>query len=262
MGWLDGCCGLPAWVCPEGRLQPIEAHYCVTHGEERPHPERMVHERLGGDVPRVVRRALELQPASDGLSTPCLAGSVLVYLTETGRLVAVDMASEATVFLAEKVHQASCRIDRGLVRAALRLDVGVRYCAWDVRDLRDGLSDYTEVDASNSGGAGSNLLGLPHNRTRLHIGSGLVRLVVEHDPIEGPLAEMYKETTGVWPGPWLIRRTSNPRGPAVYDIDLRPQDLWQVPVPIPGGILVIGAVRAGGVLVSGALAIPNQGAHW
>lgn len=262
MGWLDGCCGLPAWVCPEGRLQPIEAHFCGIDGEERPHPSRMVHERLGGSAPRVVRRALELSPASDGLSTPCLAGNVLVYLTETGRLVAVDMASEATLFLAVDVHQASCRLDRGMVRAALRVDAGVRYCAWDVRDLRDGLAEFTEVDAIQSGGAGSKLLGLPHNRTRLHMGSGLVRLVVEHDPVDGALADLYKETTGVWPGPWLIRRTANPDVAPVNDIDLRPQDLWQVPVPIPGGILVIGAVRAGGVLVSGALVIPNHGAHW
>lgn len=262
MGWLDGCCGLPAWVCPEGQLHPIEANFCTLHGEERPHPERMLHERLGGRPPRVVRRSLELMPASDGLSTPCLAGNVLVYLSDTGRLVAVDMASESTVFLAEDVLQASCRIDRGWVRAALRLQSGVRYRAWDVRDLRDGLADYTEVDSTASGGAGSNLLGLPHNLTRLHMGSGLVRLVVEHDPVEGQLAETYKETTGVWPGPWLIRRTANPRGPAVHDIDLRPQDLWQVPVPIPGGILVIGAVRAGSAVVSGALAIPTLGAHW
>ncbi|MEZ4316074.1 MAG: hypothetical protein R3F61_01155 [Myxococcota bacterium] len=247
------------WVCPEGDLQPIEARYCVSHGEERPHPERMAHEVGLSAPPRLVRRPLELPAMSDGLSSPCLAGNVLAYLTEKGRLVAVDMASDATVFLADDVLQASLRLERGMIRAALRIESGVRYLAWDVRDIRDALADYAEVSGKPTGGAGSNLLGLPHNRTRLHVGAGLVRLVVEHDPVEGELAEVYHDVTGSWPGPWLIRRTANPQGPPVHDIDLRPQDLWQVPVPIPGGILVLGVARVNGEFLTGALAIPNLG---
>lgn len=259
MGWLQGCCGLPAWVCPEGEIHPVEARFCVFHGEERPHPERMAHERKGAAVPRprLVRRALELAPMADGLSTPCLAGNVLVYLTEKNRLVAVDLASDAHALLAEDILQASLRLERGEVRAALRIASGVRYLAWDVRDLRDAIADYREVSARPTGGAGSNLLGLPHNRTRLHMGAGLVRLVVEHDPVDGALAEIYREVTGSFPGPWLIRRTANPEGIPVHDIDLRPQDLWQVPIPIPGGVLLMGVLRVRGATVSGALAVPN-----
>jgi len=258
--WLSGCCGLPVWICPEGELQPIEARYCVSHGEERPHPEKMAHEMGLVPAPRMVRRALELPAMSDGLSAPCMVGNVLVYLTEKGRLVAVDMVSDAAVFLAEDVLQASLRLERGMVRAALRIESGVRYLAWDVREVREALAEFTEISGHPTGGAGSNLLGLPHNRTRLHVGAGLVRLVVEHDPVDGALAEVYKEVTGSFPGPWLIRRTVNPQGPPVHDIDLRPTDLWQVPVPIPGGVLILGVVRAFGEVIAGALAIPNLGA--
>ncbi len=258
--WLGGCCGLPVWICPEGLLQPIEARYCVTHGEERPHPERQAHELGLMPPPRLVRRSLELPAMSDGLSAPCLAGNVLVYLTEKQRLVALDMGSDATVFLAEDVLQASLRVERGMIRAALRIRSGVRYLAWDVRDVREALADYTEVSGQPTGGAGSNLLGLPFNRTRLHVGAGLVRLVVEHDPVEDALAETYHAVTGSWPGPWLIRRTANPKGPPVHDIDIRPQDLWQVPVPIPGGVLMLGVLRVRGAFVAGALVLPNLGA--
>ena len=258
-GWLSGCCGLPAWVCPRGVLQPIEAHFCVLHGEPRPHPERMVHEVLGGERPKIVRRSLELAPASDGLSSPCIAGNILVYLTETGRLVAVDLLAEGTIFLAENVLQASLRLDCGLITGALRIDEGVRYLAWDVRDLREALFEYQKANGTTTSGAGSHLLGLPHNNTRLHVGSGLVRLVVVHDPIEGKLAEIYRQTTGVWPGPWLIQRTLNPHAEPMIDINLRPQDLWQVPSPVPGGVLLLGSIRSGGALVSGALLLPTVG---
>ncbi|MCA9568582.1 MAG: hypothetical protein KC656_12105 [Myxococcales bacterium] len=255
--WLSDCCGLPAWRCAEGELHPMEARFCRSHGEPRPHPERMVHEVLGHRPPRLVQRTLPLPPMGDGLSTPCLVGDVLVYLTEKRQIVAVDMCSDASVFLATDVLQASLRLDAGYIRAGLRIASGVRYLAWDARDLRDALGDYAEVSAVPSSGAGSSLLGLPHNNTRLHIGAGLVRLVVEHDPVEGELADVYRKATGVWPGPWLIRRTANPSGPEVRDIDVRPADLWQVPIPVPGGVLVLGAMRADGRLATGALLVPT-----
>lgn len=255
--WLTDCCGLPAWMCAEGELHPMEARFCKLHGEPRPHPERMVHEVIGGPRPTLVQRTLQLSPMGDGLSTPCLAGDVLVYLTDKGQLVAVDMCSDASVFLATDVLQASLRLDAGCVRAGLRIASGVRYLAWDVRDLREALYSFAEISALPSSGAGSGLLGLPHDNTRLHVGAGLVRLVVEHDPVDGELASLYRNHTGVWPGPWLIRRTANPLGPDVRDIDIRPADLWQVPVPVPGGVLVLGVVRDGGRQLSGALLLPT-----
>lgn len=257
--WLGACCGLPAWVCPEGELHPMEARYCRTHGESRPHPERMVHEVFGGRAPRLVERPLPIPPMADGLSTPCLVGEVLVYLSEKGQLVAVDMVKDAFSFLATDVLQASLRLDAGFVRAGLRIASGVRYLAWDARDLRDAMGDYGRVTPHPTSGAGSSLLGLPHDNRRLHVGAGLVRLVVEHDPVEGALAETYREETGLWPGPWLIRRTANPRGPEVRDIDLRPADLWQVPVPVPGGLLLLGAIRSAERLATGALLLPTVG---
>lgn len=256
-GWPLGCCGLPVWRCAEGELHPMEARFCRTHGEGRPHPERMAHEVLDAALPKLIQRALPLPPMADGLSTPCLIGDVLVYLTEKRQLVAVDMCSDASLFLATDVLQASLRLDAGFVRAGLRIASGIRYLAWDARDLRDALGEFGEVTAVPSSGAGSSLLGLPHNNTRLHLGAGLVRLVVEHDPVDGPLADVYRKATGVWPGPWLIRRTANPLGPTVRDIDIRPADLWQVPVPLPGGVLVLGAMRFQGRTATGALIVPT-----
>jgi hypothetical protein len=258
--WLDDCCGLPVWRCPEGELHPMEARFCRTHGEGRPHPERLAHEVLDVRRPRMLERALSLPPMADGLSTPCLVGDVLVYLTEKGQLVAVDMCSDDSIFLATDVLQASLRLDGGFVRAGLRIASGIRYLAWDARDLRDALGAFGEITAVPSSGAGSSLLGLPHNNTRLHLGAGLVRLVVEHDPVDGPLAELYQKVTGTWPGPWLIRRTANPLGPTVRDIDIRPADLWQVPVPVPGGVLVLGAMRVDGRQATGALLVPTVAA--
>lgn len=256
--WLSDCCGLPAWLCGEGELHPMEARFCRSHGEPRPHPQRMAHEVLGTRAPRLLECPLPIPPMADGLSTPALAGDVLVYLTERRQVVAVDLTGDAFVVLATDVLQASLRLDAGLVRAGLRIASGVRYLAWDARDLREALDDFGQVAAVPSGGAGSSMLGLPHDNHRLHVGAGLVRLVVEHDPVEGPLAEVYRSVTGLWPGPWLIRRTANPLGPEVRDIDLRPADLWQVPVPVPGGVLILGAVRTSGERqATGAILLPT-----
>jgi hypothetical protein len=101
------------------------------------------------------------------------------------------------------------------------------------------------------------LLGLPRDRTRLHQGAGMMRLVVEHDPVPDEQADRYERITGVAPGEWLIRRTPNPEGPLVPQPDLRPQALDQVPVPVPGGVFLLGRLRWYGRTVSGALLVPT-----
>lgn len=267
IGWLEGCCGLPAWRCPQGALIPVEARFCTYHGCHRPELVRVVHEvasALGARRafrPGLVERALELAPAADGASTPCLAGNVLVYLTDSGRLIALDAGGDSTVFLAAQVQAVALRLEGVRVIGALRTDAGVRYLSWDVRDLREALRSNGAARPTPATGTGANLLGLPRDRSRLHQGAGLLRLVVEHDPVEGPLVDVYRATTGVEPGAWLIRRTPNPEGPEIHHPDLRPQVLHQVPVPVPGGILLIGQVRWLGRTASGAVLVPTDGGH-
>jgi len=267
IGWMEGCCGLIAWRCEMGELLPIEARFCTFHGCERPRINRIAHEWTPGDgtprrvqSPSVIQRALELAPMADGNSTPCLAGNVLVYLTDSGRLIAVDAGGEATIFLAAQVRAASMRLEGGTVIGALQTDAGVRYLSWEVRDLRDGLVRNGVVQPTPVKATNAHLLGLPMDRSRLHQGTGLVRLVVEHDPIENEeLLATYRKITGVPPGAWVIRRTPNPDGPPVYHPHLRPQQLLQVPTPVPGGVLVLGTVRHLSTSLVGALIIPNVG---
>lgn len=268
LGWLEGCCGLPAWRCPQGALLPMEAKYCTYHGCARPNPGRVAHEIAATgprpDVPRptLIARALELAPAADGASTPCLAGNVLVYLTDGGRLVAVDAGGEASLFLAAQVQTAALRVDGLQVVGALRTEAGVRYLAWEIRDLREALRTGSgAVRPAPTTGTGANLLGLPRDRSRLHQGSGMLRLVVEHDPVDGEAAGIYRKVAGVEPGSWLIRRLPNPDGPPIHHPDLRPQVLHQVPVPIPGGVLVLGQLRWFGRTATGALLVPTVGGY-
>lgn len=261
IGWIPDCCGLPAWRCAEGALLPMDAQYCTFHGCPRPHLGRVVHE-VAGDVVRaaILERSLELPPLSDGSSTPCLAGNVLVYLSEGGRLVALDLGSGATLFLAAQLRAAALRVDGGRIVGALRTEVGIRYVSWETRDVREALRHgETGVRSAPATGAGANLLGLPRDATRLHVGSGLLRIVVEHDPLDGGEADAYHRVTGVEPGPWLVRRFPNPDGPPLHHPDLRPQVLHQVPVPIPGGVLVLGQLRVLGRVVAGAVLVPTSG---
>lgn len=261
IGWLSDCCGLPAWCCSEGALLPIEAQYCTFHGCPRPHLGRVVHEVAGPAArPAILERPLELAPLADGSSTPCLAGNVLAYLTEAGRLVAVDAGGDATLFLAARVQAAALRLDAGRIVGALRTETGIRYVAWEVREIRDALRlGEPGVRSAPATGAGANLLGLPRDGTRLHLGSGLLRIVVEHDPLDGPESDAYHRVTGVEPGPWLIRRFPNPDGPPLHHPDLRPQILHQVPVPVPGGVLLLGQLRWHGRTVGGAVLVPTSG---
>jgi hypothetical protein len=209
----------------------------------------------------VVQRTLELAPPqSSGQSAPCLAGNVLVYLTESGRLIAVDVGGENTVFLAAKVQACALRVDAGRVVGALRTAAGVRYLAWDVRDLRDVLREGgAVVPPVPAPGTRVHLLGLPREGGILHQGSGMLRLEVAHDPVPVALEESYRKLVGAAPGAWLIRRTPNPLGPPVHHDQLRPQSLLQVPVPVPGGVLVLGQVRWLGSTAAGALLIPTIG---
>ena len=85
----------------------------------------------------------------------------------------------------------------------------------------------------------------------------MMRLVVEHDPVPPDDAAGYRAAAGCEPGEWLIRRTPNPEGPAVPFPDLRPTALHQVPVPVPGGVFLIGRVRWFGREVAGALLVPT-----
>ncbi len=267
LGWMEGCCGLVAWRCEMGELLPVEAKFCTFHGCERPRINRVAHEWTPGDgqprkvkPPTVIERALELAPMADGNSTPCLAGNVLVYLTDSGRLVALDVGGEGTIFLAAQVRAASMRLEGGTVIGALQTDAGVRYLSWEVRDLRDGLARNGVVQPTPMKASSAHLLGLPRDHTRLHQGTGLLRLVVEHDPIASDeLIATYKKVTGASPGPWVIRRTPNPDGPPIHHPNLRPQQLLQVPSPIPGGVLVLGTVRYFSKALAGALLIPNVG---
>ncbi len=267
VGWLDGCCGLPAWRCEQGALLPMEARFCVYHGCSRPRLDRVVHEVAAGSglyrgarQPALIQRALELGPNPDGASSPCLAGNVLVYLTENGRLLAVDVGGDAAIFLAAQVRAASLRVDAGRVVGALRTGAGVRYLAWDVRDLRDALREgETVVPPTPAPGTHVHLLGLPRDEGALHRGSGLLRLEVWWDPVPDEVSTLYQRVTGTAPGPWRIHRVTNPLGPEVHHPDMRPQVLHQVPVPIPGGVLLLGQLRWLGHTAAGALLVPTVG---
>lgn len=267
IGWLTGCCGLPAWRCAEGALSPMEAQYCVFHGCARPRMDRMVHEVAAAqglmkrsELPALIQRALEVAPLADGSSTPCLAGNVLVYLSEGGRLVALDLGGTAALFLAAQVRAAALRVEHGNVVGAIRTASGVRYLAWDVRDLRDALIEGAPAVApSPATGTQVHLFGLPRDDGVLHQGSGLLRLEVTHDPVGEDLAAAYRKLAGTAPGPWVVHRIANPAGPQVHHPDLRPQLLHQVPVPIPGGVLVLGQVRWLGHTATGALLVPTVG---
>jgi hypothetical protein len=267
LGWMEDCCGLVAWRCERGGLSPIEARFCTFHGCERPRLNRIAHEWTAGDgslsrvsPPPLVHRALELTPMGGGNSAPCLAGNVLVYLTDSGRLVALDMGGEAALSLASNVRAASVQLSGSAVEAALQTDAGVRHLSWSVRDLRDGLSGIASVEGTPLKSGGARLLGLPAERTRLHRGVGALRLVVTHDPIEDErILATYRGVSGAAPGDWVIEATPNPDGPPVYCTRLRPQALLQVPCPVPGGMLVLGTVRHRGVSLAGALLIPTVG---
>ena len=265
IGWLDGCCGLPAWRCPYGDLHPADAAFCTYHGCPRPSLVRVSHEVAQGrsglrDVgpPQLLERALEVPPRDDGRSTPALAGNVLVYLARDGRVIAVDLGGDRRVVLAHEVEVAAMRLVGGEVVAALQSHGTVRYMAWTVADLRDALVlGVDDIGASPSTATTVHLLGLPQERTRLHQGAGMLRLVVEHDPVPDEQAELYEAVTGSLPGPWLVRRTPNPEGPRVAHPDLRPQALHQVPIPIPGGVFLLGRVRWFGRNIDGALLVPT-----
>jgi hypothetical protein len=133
----------------------------------------------------------------------------------------------------------------------------MRYLAWDLRDIRDSLRSGTPVAPREIAPTGVHLLGLPTDRTRLHQGTGALRLVVEHDPVPDDVAEIYQTAHGVPPGEHLVRRTGNPLGPRVPYLELRPQVLRQVPVPVPGGTFLLGQVRWFGKNLDGALIIPT-----
>ncbi len=264
IGWMEGCCSLPAWRCPHGDLHPIDAQYCTYHGCERPPPGRVTHEVAAGpggrgDVaaPGIVQRALDQLPAADGKSTPALGGNVLCYLAEGGRLLAIDLGSSGRLLLTSGVQACTLKVRGGDVIGALAIEGGIRYLAWDLRDLRDGLRTGTPLAPREIAPTGVHLLGLPSDRTRLHQGTGALRLVVEHDPLPEELVELYQAVNGTPPGEHLVRRTGNPLGPKVPHLELRPQVLRQVPVPVPGGTFVLGQVRWFGRNLDGALLVPT-----
>ena len=265
LGWLDGCCRLPVWRCPQGEIHPVEAAYCSSHGCRRPPLGRVAHELAHGPtgqrdlaLPSILVRHLDVPPSADGLSSPALAGNVLVYATNDGRLVAVDMGGDRTLVLASGVDSAALRVVGGEVVGATRGEGRLRYLSWSVEDLREALaSDSHGLLPTETAATSVHLLGLPRERTRLHQGTGMMRLVVEHDPVGDDEAELYRAVTGSSPGEWLIRRTPNPEGPPVPYSDLRPQELHQVPVPVPGGVFMLGRLRWFGRVVSGALLVPT-----
>lgn len=267
LGWISGCCGLPAWRCPQGALLPMEARFCTFHGCPRPRMDRMAHEVAlaaglgrGVQLPPLIQRALELPPLADGSSAPCLAGNVLVYLTEGGRLVALDAGGDATLFLAAQVRSAALKVEEGRIVGALRTGSGVRYLAWDVRDLRDALREGgAVVPPVPAPGTQVHLLGLPRDEGVLHQGAGLLRLEVSWDPVSDDAAAVYRKVTGAAPGPWVVQRIANPLGPSVHHATLRPQLLHQVPVPVPGGVLMLGQVHWLGNTAAGALLLPTVG---
>lgn len=208
--------------------------------------------------PSLLARALEIPPATQGRSTPALAGNVLCYLASDGRVVAVDMGGEQSVVLADHVDAAALRVAGGEVVGALHGPQGLQYPAWNIEDLRAALAiGEPTLPGRPTNAVSVHLLGLPRDRTRLHQGAGMMRLVVEHDPVPDEQAERYERVTGSLPGEWLVRRTPNPDGPQVPHPDLRPQALHQVPVPVPGGVFLIGRLRWFGRDVSGALLVPT-----
>jgi hypothetical protein len=265
IGWLQGCCSLPAWRCHYGDLHPADAAYCTYHGCPRPPLSRVSHEVASGrlglrDVPppKLIERALTLAPHPDGRSTPALAGNVLVYLADDGRLVAADMGGDKVISLMHDVEAAALRLVGGAVTGALQAEGSVRYLSWQVTDLRDALTlGADSVPHEPSTATTVHLLGLPRDRTRLHQGAGLLRLVVEHDPVPQEVGDRYEEVTGAPPGEWIVRRTANPSGPKVAHPDLRPMALHQVPIPVPGGIFLLGTVRWFGKVARGALLLPT-----
>ncbi len=252
------------WRCPYGDLHPIDAQFCTFHGCERPPPGRVAHEVASGQggrgdvaAPGLVQRVLEQAPAADGKSTPALAGNLLCYLAEGGRLMALDLGSSGRLLLTAGVQACTLKVRGGDVIGALAIEGGIRYLAWDTRDVRDGLRSGSPVAPREIPPTGVHLLGLPQDRTRLHQGTGPLRLVVEHDPLPDDVVELYQSAHGVPPGEHLIRRNRNPLGPPVPHLELRPQVLRQVPVPVPGGTFVLGQVRWFGRNLDGALLIPT-----
>ncbi|HJN74058.1 MAG TPA: hypothetical protein QGF58_09020, partial [Myxococcota bacterium] len=74
--WLEGCCGLPAWICRKGELNPANAPYCSLHGCERPPWSRVAHE-VDRELRDPTRRVFPLPrpPMPSPRSRPLLAGA-------------------------------------------------------------------------------------------------------------------------------------------------------------------------------------------
>ena len=209
---------------------------------------------------RLLHRDLAQVPARDGRSTPVLAGNVLVYLADTATLVATDFRPEPgpALPLLEGVEEATMTLHRGSVVAAVRTEHGLSYLGWSVLGLRRALAADRPVEAPHSIDP---LLvhprRLPSGRGRVHHGMGTLRLVVEHDPVTGPLAALYERSVHAPPGPYLLRRAANPKQGSALRTHLRPQLLHQVPVPVPGGTLVLGRLRWFGESMEGAMLVPT-----
>ena len=255
IGWLQGCCGLVAWRCPHGVLQPQEARYCTVHGCPAPAAGSVPHEIGQIPVPPPVVHPLERRPDPTGRSTPALAGNVLAYLAEAGEVVVADLGGGATVSLIGDIGRATLRIVDGTLLAALSTPRGVRRLAWRVRDLRDALDG--RIDPPEGIGVEVSGLypeGLPRSGERRRYGAGPLRVDVEHDPVPDDVARIYLEVTGASAGRYLIWPRGSARG-------IRPQLLHQIPVAIPGGTLILGRLRDGGQTAQGATLMPTVLAH-
>ncbi len=274
MGWLTGCCGLPAWRCGQGSLHPMEAEYCPVHGEPRPPWHKVAHEadelwQGGGPEVDLRVRRLDPPPRIDGASAPALSGNVLAYVTEAGEVVVVDFRRYAArLRLVEGVRAAVLVVSGGELRAALHLDSAAprRWVAWELADLRAALRaprpprDPRPIDPMAVPAiALPQAAGAPTS-ARLHWGTGARRLIVEHDPVVGPVATVYTDTTGGQPGEYLVRRP--PCGTTGKEWQVRPQDLYQLPAAVPGGTLLMGRIRWFGDHVDGALVLPHLRRRW
>ncbi|MBX2797398.1 MAG: hypothetical protein KTR31_07020 [Myxococcales bacterium] len=264
IGWLHACCHLPVWRCGQGVLHPIEARFCTAHGCRRPARDQVVHEALPSQgAPAAVAQALAHPPSSDGRSTPAVAGNVLAYLTDAGAVVAVDFGrrsdAQEPLVLMSGVRAASLQVRRGLVVGAILTHTGFRYVGYDIRQLRDtlrrGLSAPEPLAVDERW---VHLRTLPEGRARVSHGRGALRLVVEHDPVQGKAARIYRGLVGEDPGPFLVRRSAGTRDAQRF-VAHRPLRLLQVPVPVPGGTFLLGRVRWCGAVSRGAVLLPTLG---
>ncbi len=271
-GWLDDCCGLPAWRCGKGDLHPVEAKRCPLHNCSRPGDEMVNHEvaRKNAEdavsavvrAPAVVYRELPSPALEDSRCSPCFAGDLVVYLAETGALVLVRIGGggRSHAVLLEGVSRAHLTLEGGAVAARLDVEGQGQQLLWGVRKLRRALrSEHTLPEPQR----GTVDVGweLPAVGQSLRVAQDGLALMVDATPLRGLeggwTPRRHAELKGRPPGRYHLSVAPANDVPPVGGFGIRPARLHQVPVPLPGGFGFLGAHDVKGAERKGVFFVPS-----